>query len=179
MKYFSKGILLIVLLMATVSTSYAQSGDIDLGVGLLFGSGVTGIDPVDNDLGIKVDGVYTINEDFRAVAGFGFYFPHEEGGFKQTIWELNFNGNYLFTSEDDLNFYGLAGINITGISFDQEQQNFNGMTFGGSSSSTEFGLNVGAGVEYDLDFAGLFGELKYVLSDADQLAIGAGLRFGI
>ncbi|MDX1639871.1 MAG: outer membrane beta-barrel protein [Balneolaceae bacterium] len=174
MKYLSTLPLVSLLLLLTVSVGYAQNGDITLGGGLIFGSGVSGIDQVDNDLGIKVDGVYTINDDFRGVADFGFYFPHEQNGFKQTVWELNFNGNYLFYSEDALTLYGLGGINITNISFEQSTQ---GIT--GSGDSSEFGLNVGGGLEYGLDFGNLFAELKYVLSDADQLALGAGVRFGI
>lgn len=144
---------------------------------MIYGKDGSGIDQIDNNLGIKVDGIYTINEDVRAGAGFGFYFPHEQNGVKQTVWKLNFNGNYLFFSEDKLILYGLAGINITGISFDYSNQTGGGLAFSGSNS--EIGLNIGGGLEYGLDFAGLFTELKYDISNYDQLAIGAGLRFDI
>ncbi|MFH5832435.1 outer membrane beta-barrel protein [Halalkalibaculum sp. DA3122] len=175
MKYLSKTIILSTLLAVfTVSTGYAQTGEIKIGGGLIFGSGVTGIDQVDNDLGIRVDGIYTINEEFRAGADLGFYFPHEENGFKQTVWELNFNGNYIFHSEEELLLYGLGGLNITSISFDQSSQGFTA-----SGSDSEVGLNLGGGLEYGLNFGDLFAELKYVLSDADQLVLGAGVRFGI
>lgn len=174
MKFISKILVLSTLFILTASTGFAQTGDIKIGGGLIFGSGVTGIDPVDNDLGIKLDGIYTINEDFRAGANLGFYFPHEQNGFEQTVWELNFNGNYLFYSEEELLLYGLGGINITSISFDQSNQGYSA-----SGSDSEFGLNIGGGLEYGVGFGDLFAELKYVISDADQLAVGAGVRFGI
>jgi hypothetical protein len=42
-------------------------------------------------------------------------------------------------------------------------------------------LNLGGGVEYALDFADLFGEVKLggLGGDADQFVVGAGLRFPI
>lgn len=61
--------------------------------------------------------------------------------------------------------YGLAGLNITTVSpaFTDD-------------SETEAGINVGIGTEYYLDFLSIYGELKYVLSDFDQLVLGAGAR---
>ncbi|MDR8393935.1 porin family protein [Aliifodinibius sp. S!AR15-10] len=174
MKLISRAILLSFLVFSA-STAYAQSDDIKIGGGIILGTGVSGIDQVDNNFGLKVDGIYTINEEFRAGADFGFYFPHEESGFKQTVWELNFNGNYIFHNQDALLLYGLGGINITNISFDQS----NNQGFNVSGSDSEFGLNIGGGLEYGLDFGDLFAELKYVLSDADQLVLGTGVRFDI
>ncbi|MFO7799768.1 outer membrane beta-barrel protein [Rhodohalobacter sp.] len=157
-----------------------QEGDIKLGVGLAFGSGV-GFASLDNDLGIRVDGYYAINSDIRAGADFTFYFPKSEGEVDVNVWELNLNGNYIFIDEDDLLVYGLGGINITGISVDTPTVSSGGQTFGGSSSDSEIGLNLGGGIEYALDFADLFGEIKLggLGGDADQFVLGAGLRFPI
>lgn len=158
-----------------------QEGDIKLGVGLAFGSGV-GYGGLDNDLGIRADGYYAITPEIRAGADFTFYFPKSEGEVDLTVWELNFNGNYVFLDEDGLILYGLGGINITGVTVDVPSQSFGGQTFGGGSSSdSEFGLNLGGGAEYALDFADLFGELKLsgLGGDADQFVLGVGLRFPI
>lgn len=157
------------MLMPNVADAQSQEGDVKLGVGLAYGSGV-GFGSLDNDLGIRVDGYYGLTNDIRLGADFTFYLPKSESGVDLTVWELGLNGNYLFVNESDLIVYALAGINITGVSMD----------FGnGSSSSSEMGLNLGGGVEYDLDFADLFGELKLagLGGDADQFTIGAGLRF--
>lgn len=147
-----------------------ESDEFKVGVGLVFGSGIGGFNSLDNDLGIRVDGYYPINPDIRVGGDFVFYFPKSDSGVDMTVWELNFNGNYIFLQEDELTLYGLAGINITGISISSD--NF-------SDSDSEIGLNLGAGVEYPLDFADLFGEFKFggIGGDADQFVLGGGLRF--
>jgi hypothetical protein len=47
----------------------------------------------------------------------------------------------------------------------------------GTASDSEIGLNIGIGGETRLDFGSLFGEVKYVLGNWDQLVLTAGLRF--
>lgn len=150
--------------------SHAQF--VKAGAGLMYGSEI-------EQLGIRGDAVYQINEEFRVVGDLGFYFPDKTdfgGGasFTVTWWELNANGNYIFhaDAEQGLTAYALGGLNFTTIRVKSDT----GST-SSSNSDTEVGLNIGAGIEYGLDFAELFGELKFVLSDADQLNIGAGLRF--
>ena len=163
------------------AVAQTEEGDIKLGVGLAFGSGV-GFAGLDNDLGIRVDGYYAVTPEIRAGADFTFYFPKSEGNVDLTVWELNFNGNYIFLDEDGLLAYGIAGINITGVTVDIPSQNIGGFQVGGGSSSeSEFGLNLGAGLEYALDFADLFAEAKLgnLGGNADQFALGVGLRFGI
>lgn len=160
-----------------------QEGDFKAGVGLVFGSGV-GFASLDNDLGIRVDGYYAFTDVIRGGGDFTFYLPKSEGNVDVTVWELNFNGHYIFQDEDGLLLYALGGINITGISVSIETPSVNigGQQIGGGSSSTsdsEFGLNLGGGLEYALDFADLFAEAKIggLGGNANQFVLGAGLRF--
>jgi len=172
-----------VLIFGTSSllhTAQAQveEGEIKLGAGLAFGTGVfDGGGDLDNDIGIRIDGYYAVTPEIRAGADFTFYFPKSVGNVDATVWELNFNGNYIFLDEDGLIVYGIGGLNITGINIDSESVN----GFGGSASESEFGLNLGAGLEYALDFADFFAEAKLgnLGGDANQFALGAGLRFPI
>ncbi|MEX2456358.1 MAG: outer membrane beta-barrel protein, partial [Balneolaceae bacterium] len=150
----------------TDSDSNIEAQNIRVGVGLTFGSGI-GSGNLDNDLGIRVDGYYPLTPEIRAGGDFTFYFPKSDSGVDFTVWELNFNGNYILLEEDEFTLYGLAGINITGftVSFDDD-----------SNSDTEIGLNLGGGAEYPLDFADLFGEIKFggLGGDADQFVLGVG-----
>ncbi|MDR9418458.1 outer membrane protein [Gracilimonas sp.] len=157
----------------------SQAQFVKAGVGLMYGTEI-------EQPGIRVDGVYQINEEIRAVADFGFYLPDETessgGGVTSTTtstyWELNLNGNYIFSSdtESGMTAYALAGLNYLNFNVDSEASG-GGFTGSTSFSDSEVGLNVGAGIEYALDFGDLFGEAKYVIGDFDQLNIGAGLRF--
>lgn len=151
----------------------SQAQIVKAGIGLMYGTEV-------EQLGVRVDGVYQINDDFRFVADLGIYFPDKtEFGdnetFTLTWWELNTNANYIFYSDETegVTAYALGGLNFTTIRAKYE----NGPQESYSESDTEVGLNLGAGIEYALDFAELFGEIKFVLGDADQLNIGVGFRF--
>lgn len=159
--------LLFTALFAFLAYSTAEAQFTDVGVGLMYGTEI-------EQPGLRVDGVYQINEDFRAVADLGFYLPDETeffgGSVTTTWWELNLNGNYVFhtDAESGLKAYALAGLNYL---------NFKVESGGQSESDNEVGLNIGAGGEYTMGFGNLFAELKFVLGDADQLNIGAGVRF--
>ena len=165
--------LLFTALFAFVAYSTAEA-QFKLGAGLTYGSGVlegSGSDDWQNDLGLTVDGYYSISREITAVAGFTYSLPKDEGGRTITVWELNFNGNYAFINDEEMMVYALAGLNITGISSE-----FDG---GGDSSDSETGLNLGAGIEYVMSFGDLFGEAKManVGGDADQFVVGVGVRF--
>lgn len=157
MKKLLASLFVLILVIGIHSAATAQKS---LGAGLAYGAEI-------EEIGLKVDGVYTINEDFRAAADFIYYFTEDN----LTFWEFNLNGHYLFLTEEELMVYGLAGINYAKQSID-----FDGME---DFSNSEAGLNIGVGLEYDLGFAKFSPELKYAISDLDQLVISAGLRFPI
>lgn len=179
-KVYTTSLLILGVFFLTHSRIIAQSGNISIGGGLIYGTGVfdglSGNDvDFNNHLGIDVNGYYTITGDFRAGTDIKFFFPKEESGLKLTVWEINFNGNYLFYNQEGLNAYGLGGINITSI-----KTSIDGGQFGGFSGSTsKVGLNLGAGGEYATNFGALFTELKYVVSDADELVVSAGVRIPV
>ncbi|WP_440998821.1 outer membrane beta-barrel protein [Fodinibius sp. SL11] len=135
----------------------AQAQDFKLGGGLAYGSEVEAI-------GIQAGGVYNFTEKINGAADFIIFFPDN-----YDWWELNVNGHYGFYAKDNVRVYGLAGLNYATLKVDLGQF--------GSNSESELGLNLGGGAEFGIDFANLYTELKYVIGNADQLAISAGLRF--
>lgn len=152
--------LLFGLALAFNTTSYAQeSSDVKIGGGLIYGLEVEAI-------GIQAGAKYAFTPEISGAADLAIYFPDN-----YDWWELNANAHYHFYAEEGTKVYGLGGLNYTTWSFD--------MGSGGSISNSEVGLNLGGGAEFGMDFADIYTELKYVLGDADQLAISAGLRFGI
>ncbi|MCW9708252.1 hypothetical protein [Fodinibius salsisoli] len=155
--------LLFGLLLTFNTSSHAQEGRIQAGPGLAYGGEA-------ENLGISLDGYYTINEEFRAGAAFTYFFAND----LYSSYAIDLNGNYIFHNEDELMAYGIAGLNIFTYSWDSD-------VAGVDDSESEIGLNLGAGLEYNVDFANLFGELKFagLGSDANQLVLGAGLRFDI
>jgi len=169
-KLLTVGILIIGLTFVSYLNLHAQNGedntgDILLGGGFAYGSEVEAF-------GIEGGGVYVINPQFRGAADIKYYFTDDDDfGGDFTWFEFNANGHYIFVTEEELIAYALAGLNFASFSFDVP-----GL---GEVSETEVGLNIGAGLEYALNFAVLYAELKYALSSADQLVLSAGLRFRI
>lgn len=164
------------LSVVMVNTADAQ---IEIGGGLVLGTGAygDGAGDVNNDLGIKVEGRYDITDQIAAGADFTFFFPKDESGVEFKISTLNLNGFYDFLNEEDYALYGLAGLNFA--FWEITIPSVGGFFSGGSVSDTEVGLNIGAGGEYKLDFGNLFGEVKYVISDLDQLVLAVGVRIPV
>lgn len=181
MKRTIKIAILIFGLFLTYNT-HLQAQDIKLGGGLVLGTGVFEFDDVDNDLGLRIEGLYSINEEIRTSADLTYFFPKSEGDVDISLLGVNINAHYIFYNEDGVTAYGLGGLNIAVVTVDTPSQTVPGFgTFGGSDSETEVGLNLGGGVEYMLDFADLFGEAKIggLAGDADQFVLAVGLRFGL
>lgn len=134
---------------------------LSLGGGIAYGLDI-------EEIGIQVKGIYAFDDTWRANADFIFYLDGIEDA---SVWELNLNGNYVFSSTDDFLVYALAGLNIAGLS----------VTFLGETvSATETGLNIGAGGQlFVSDNVSILGELKYAIGNADQLVIAAGVQFAL
>lgn len=190
-----------------LSAAEAQA-QFSAGAGVLYGFELERV-------GIRADGVYSINETFRAAADFGYYFPEtvEESFLNYTAtwkyWEFNANVHYLFVNNEEWNVYGIAGINYLkfnhsesydppgnmvstdgirsvaakGISdiihLPSEMVSYGATNPNSEYSASETGLNLGIGGEYKISFGSVFGELKYagIGGDADQLVLGAGVRY--
>lgn len=147
---------------SNAQTLLTQQGDITAGGGLTlttgFGSGSGG------EVGININGFYAITDDIRAGLGLSLFF----GDFSPT--QFNIDGHYLFINEDDLGVYALAGLGIWRWSTPDL-----GFGFGSVSFSTS-GLNLGAGVEYDMGSFLLFGEAKLTTIAGTPFNFTGGVR---
>ena len=121
--------LLFVICMVLASTSaFAQQGKMSVGIhgGYILDS--------PNNFGIGANFGYEVINNVRGVGEFN-YFLKKDG---ISYWNAEVNAEYLFKLSDcAFTIYPLAGLDILGASWD-----------GGSES--KMGLNLGAGVEYQL-----------------------------
>lgn len=206
----NKIIFSIIMIFSVLILSNGAEAQISVGAGVLYGFEL-------ERGGVRADGVYTINENFRAAVDIGYYFPKtaEESflNYKSTInWlEVNANVHYLFVDNDMWNVYGIAGINYLRYSNTESFESAPGGNFTQGEirsvaakgtgevtavtremvlsdvtnnteskyTNSETGLNLGIGAEYKLSFGAVFGELKLagVGGDADQMVLGAGVRY--
>ena len=146
-------------------TNFAQA-QIKAGGGLSLG---TDANAGDVGVGIHLRGVYDINETWRATADFNFFFVEDPFSF----WDLNANANYIFSNNESSILYALAGLNFATAKVSIDLGPFGGNV---SESASELGLNIGAGGQMSLnETLDGFAELRYVIGDADQLVLSAGV----
>jgi hypothetical protein len=162
---------LLVILLVIGWTPLDASAQFLLGGGLVFGSDI-------ESLGIQANGNYVINEEngIRLAGDITFYFPDDAPGVDLSLFTINGNGHYIFTTTESLLAYALAGLNLAIVSVETD---INVPGFDASFTDTEIGLNLGAGVEYEVNFGYLYGEAKIVVGGFDQLVLGGGIRVPI
>ena len=157
MKRFITFLNLVFFLFATTYVTHAQ---IAARAGLSYGTEA-------EHIALHLGGEYEITEQITGALKFNYFLTGDD----YSYWGLNFDGHYIFEQESGLELYPLAGINIFHWSFDSGIPGFD-------FDETKFGLNVGGGVQYPVsDQISLIGEIKYTLSDFDQLVITAAAAY--
>ena len=128
-------------------------------------------------LGIGARFDYAITDQILLAPDLMYFFGKSEGSLDYNWFDINLNGNYLFDiGNSTIVPYALAGLNFAIVSVDYDV----GIGPGdGDSSSTEIGFNLGGGADFAVGTLTVFGELRFVLGDADQLVIAGGVKFPI
>ncbi len=153
---------MVVLLFGATATAQKR-GNILAGGGLGYATEI-------NNLSIFANGVYQITDEWEGSLGITYFLPKKENGGSDITWlGFDLDAHYVFSKQDNLDFYGLAGLHITRVSTE-----FNGVSF----SDTNTGLNLGAGGRYQLtDNLYGIGEAKYVLADGGFFNLNVGVLF--
>ncbi len=153
-------LVLIVFFTSFTLTSKAQ--EYSLGGGLGYGSGI-------NTIGINFRGDAKFNKLWSISPHFNFFFNKKNDNVSKKWNAFNVDGHYFFEIDPTWVFYPLFGVNIATVS-----EKVNGVTF----SNSAVGINLGFGTEYSIDskLTG-FGEVKYVIGDADQLVMFFGILY--
>ena len=147
-----KGILLIVLVVSTLC-SYGQAR---VGGGLSYGTEI-------EEMGLNLTGEFFLKDIVALTPEINYFFTDNN----VTFWTFNADVHYYFNKSSQASFYGLAGLNFASIS-------------NNNNSNTELGLNLGAGVNFELNKSFTpFAQIKLVTGDADQGVFSFGLRFDI
>lgn len=145
-----------------------EEGEQLIGGGLIYGSEI-------EKLGLQLSYFYFMTTAIALGGDISFFFPEKtsfiDSSFTQTLFTLNVVAHYVVFTTLIFRAYVLAGLNYAVFRFKSE-----GEFISGSSSSSELGLNLGGGIEYALATGFLFLELKYILSDFDQLVLAIGYR---
>ena len=151
-----------ILLVGTFQESKAQ---FSVGAGLGYATDIS-------SLGISANVGYEINDEWAASGSYTHFLEKDH-----IKWSaIDFNANYSLSEIENLGFlYGIGGVNITTIKIDY----LDGI-LGSSASSSDFGLNLGAGLRVDLSEKMILApEMTYTISSGGYLRIGAKLMFNL
>lgn len=159
----------VILFIGGIFTSTAQT-ETRIGAMLAYGTEA-------ENIGIGANAEFPVMEALTISPSFIYYLPKDNTGVSLNWWELNGNANYYFVDNEGLAFYGLAGLNYSHVSWDYDD-NFGFVS--GSVDDGRFGLNLGAGANFDIGRSIIpFAELKYVIIDGGQLVLAAGVKFNL
>ena len=156
--------LLVLILFTFLAIAHSKAQDFRLGGGLSYGT-------VIKNVGLNFRGDVKFNKPWSITPHFNWFFNKKNGPISKRWNALNIDGHYYFEVEPTWTIYPAFGINIASVS-----EKVNGITF----SNSDVGINLGFGSEYNFDrrLSG-FGEVKYVINDADQAVITLGVLYQI
>lgn len=143
------------------ANAQVHQGETAVGVNLVYGSEI-------ENLGVGARFQYGVLDQLRAEVGFNYFFEKNH----MSWWDVNINAHYLLGLWNDRLFiYPLAGINYTMVDFKGELNNL--------GEENHVGLNLGAGVEYELDehFGVNFEYRHTIIRKVDQGVFGLGINY--
>ena len=154
---------LCVTLLAINASAQAYQGQTAIGANLVYGS-------YTESLGFGVRFQYVPFDQIRGVAEFDYFSGHKG----RNLCDINVNAEYLLPVKHDvLYLYPIAGFNYTMSSHKDE--------FGGKTESNHVGLNLGAGMEYEINdhFAASLEYRHTIIRKVDQgvFALGVNYKF--
>ncbi len=159
-KIFLVAMMLVLISSFSFGATKKQAADGKGDINLFFDLGIAFSDF--EGLFLEAGGQYAFTPKISGEFLFDFYLnPAGESGegFSSKAYGFNFNAVYKHPLSGGLKLFGKAGINLTITSVSME---FWGQKL--SESDSNFGLNFGGGVEYDL---------------SEQLALRGGMTFKI
>ena len=177
-----------IIFLVGISAVMAQKDVKAFGLNINYGSEI-------NNLGLGAKFQYGITDKVRIEPSLNYYL--EKDGY--TFWDINANFHYLFDVAEGINVYPLVGIGYANVKYSGEWSGSDSIGYmpgfdylpksrgawneyeGESSSSGEIAINLGVGVDYQLnDRLSVGSELKYqIISNSNQFVftIGATYKF--
>ena len=157
-----KKFLFLACMMLMSMAAFAQQGSTFVGANVNYGMHS---DFKNFGVGAKVQ--YEFVDNLRAEASGNYFFKKDYC----TMWDVNLNLHYVFHA-GEWGIYPLAGVTLLGTKVE---------VMGVSASDSDFGFNLGAGVEYPLtDAIKINFEGKYqIVKDWDRPVLSLGVAFAL
>jgi outer membrane protein X len=182
-RVFLKRVAIAVIALVTMSVAARaqEQGDMAAGANLTVGMG----DSFTN-FGMGAKFQYNVINPLRLEAAFTYFLPKKQGvsGLAESslsMWDLGVNAHWLFPVASKITVYPMAGLGLLGTSASAEVDLGEFGSYGGSASASEFGFNLGGGVDFKLtDKLILNAEAKYKIGGTWKrflMSAGVACRF--
>ncbi len=174
-------------IFATYHQSSAQLNKLGGGIVLAMGNeldyeaGYT-----NNSLGLNVRANWSLGKKFNFVPDITIYLPSKyrfpDGGESvTTVYALNVNFHYIlnYRNRNDFYVYLLGGLHGSGWHIkDNHRSELLGKTYDFNTLRFVPGANLGGGIQFKVGSkTEVFAEVKYIISEAHQLAFTPGILF--
>lgn len=158
-----KSLVVIIAVFMSASVFAQEAGDKAAGGSLNYGSGDGW-----SSIGIGAKFRYNVTSPIRLEGVFTYFLKKDY----VSMWDFSVNAHYLFKAGEKLTVYPLAGL---GLSKKSASGEFMGYDY--NVSDSEFGLNLGGGLDYDLS-ENMVGnvELRYG-TGSELIILSAGVVF--
>lgn len=176
-----KAVFILLVLFLFIGNLNAQEGKMHAGaqVGISLPMGSFG-DIANMGFGFAGNFFYGINNNIDVTGSIGYI------SWGTDFDEISYSnipilaGARYYFQKSQFTPYGLAELGMNLFSIDLPEYEIFGQTYGGSESTSEFGLNIGGGFLYNLGNMDLDVNAKInIISDLNHLTLFAGLRFPI
>lgn len=159
---------IVIIAILFIGTFQETKAQFTVGAGLGYATDIS-------SLGISANVGYEIDETWAATGSYTHFL--EKDYYKWSA--IDFNANYKLSEIENLGkFYAIGGINITTVKLDLP--GLPGFLGSSSTSESNFGVNIGAGLKVDLSEKMILApEMTYSISSGSYLRIGAKLMFRI
>ena len=161
---------LVAIAIVSVFSFNDANAQISIGGGVAYATGISNV-------GLSVNGEYTINDDWDAAAGFTYFL--KKGYLNWSALDLD--AHYNFTKASFGKVYGIAGLNVLFANYKVPTVDLGeyGSYGGGNYTSSSVGLNLGIGTKIAMsDKMAIVPEVKYAIGSG-YLQISAKLLFGL
>ncbi|WP_455674611.1 porin family protein [Phocaeicola sp.] len=155
-----KLIILAGMLVLMACSAFAQQGKQAFGFHLGYGTEIESV-----GIGLKYQ--YNLTDQIRLEPSADYYFKNDG----LSMFDINLNAHYLCPVSSSARLYPIFGFTYTNWNWDLDG--------GYDLSKSKFGVNLGAGAEFDLNANWMMNfEIKYqIISDWDQGVFNLGFAY--
>lgn len=152
------------MMLIGFGSAFAQQGKQAIGGNLSYGTEIESV-----GLGVKYQ--YHITDQIRIEPSMDYFFKNDG----LSMFDINANVHYLFPVAGNVRLYPLAGFTYTNWHLDLGKVG----DYNVSGSDGKFGVNLGAGAEFNLVANWVMNlEIKYqLISDVDQGVFNLGVAY--